>query len=144
MAEALLRHMGGNRFVALSAGNKPAGYVHPYVIETMERMKVPVKKQYSKSYEQFLGEELDVVITVCDNVACMSQPKWSGDPAIAHWSLPDPVFHPGTVDECLHVAAQVADQLKKWIGRLIALDLDTLSHPEIEAELKKIAETREI
>ena len=43
----------------------------------------------AKSMEQFIGEPLDYIITVCDRVRDIC-PSFPGDPAQAHWSIADP------------------------------------------------------
>lgn len=37
MAEALINHLGGKQYEAMSAGSNPAGYVHPKSLETLQR-----------------------------------------------------------------------------------------------------------
>jgi len=141
MAEATLRHMGGERFRALSAGSDPAGYIHPLAIETMRRLKTPIdQEQYSKSWDEFAHEEIDVIITVCDHAATQTCPVWPGHPATAHWSLPDPSFLPGSDEERLAAAEAVARQLQAWIGQLIALSLEELSPEQLKAEVQRIAQ----
>lgn len=125
MAEALLRHLSGGRFRALSAGSRPAGFIHPLAEEAMLRMNVPMDGQSSKSWDEFSDTPLDAVITLCDSAAAETCPVFPGSPVSAHWSLPDPAFHPGTVDERIEFALRVADRLRLKIQAMIALDWTT-------------------
>jgi arsenate reductase len=141
MAEALLKHMGGSRFNVRSAGSRLAGYVHPLAIETLRRMNIPTDKLYSKSWNEFANEPNDIIITVCDSAASEPCPVWPGRPATAHWSLPDPSFHPGTEEERLAFAAGVANKLKGWFEQLLKLPLDELSPQQLKTELQRIGQT---
>ena len=122
MAEALLRHIGGDRFVALSAGSHPAGFVHPLAIQVMQALNVPMEDQASKGWDEFAQTPLDVVITLCDAAAAETCPVWRGNPITAHWSLPDPSFHLGTEAERLAFAIRVAERLGTKIQGLVDLD----------------------
>ncbi|UCE59210.1 MAG: arsenate reductase ArsC [Phycisphaerales bacterium] len=122
MAEALLRHLGGDRFAALSAGSQPAGFVHPLAEIAMERLNVPVADQTSKSWDVFATTPIDVVITLCDAAASETCPNWSSSPITAHWSLPDPTFHLGDEAERVEFAVRVATRLKAKIRGLVDLD----------------------
>jgi len=141
MAEALLRHIGGERFNARSAGVEPAGYVHPVALETMRRMNVPTDGLYSKSWDQFADDPHDIIITVCDYAAIQPCPSWPGRPATAHWGLPDPSFHPGSEEDRLNAALGIAQRLRRWIEQLTALPLDELTADQLRKELERIAQT---
>ncbi len=122
MAEAILRHLGGPRFEPLSAGSHPAGFVHPLAIEAMRRMDIPLEGQSSKSWDCFAGQAVDAVITVCDAAATEACPVFPESPVSVHWSLPDPVYHPGTDEERLAFALSVAERLRTKIQGLIQID----------------------
>src|SRR5213082_1247859 len=66
MAEGLLRHMAGDRFEVLSAGVEPS-YLRSQAIEAMRERDIDISMQRSKSVDEFMGQEFDYVITVCDN-----------------------------------------------------------------------------
>ena len=78
MAEALLRHVGGDRFCALSAGAHPVGYIHPLATAAMDHLGADMTGQESKSWRQFAGEHVDLVITLCDSAAQEVCPNWTG------------------------------------------------------------------
>lgn len=88
LAEALLRHLGGERVAAFSAGTEVT-QVRPEVLAVLEKNNIDATGLYSKHLDQFLGQDFDYVITVCDN-ASEACPIFPGDPERIHWSLPDP------------------------------------------------------
>jgi len=138
MAEALLRHLGGSRFNAYSAGSHPAGYVHPLATESIRLMGISTAGQYSKSWDEFADTRIDIVLTLCDHAASQPCPVFPGPAVRAHWSLPDPVFAPGTDEERLAFAQLVANRLRSWIEQLIRLPLDILSPQQLRAALERI------
>ncbi len=140
MAEAILRHLGGERFVARSAGLSPAGFVHPLVALALEPLGVPDTGLESKPIDEVQPIPQDLVITLCDTVACVLVPRWEGQPVQVHWSLPDPVLHPGTDADRRIVAEEVARKLHGCIGRLVALPLETLSAADVRDTLFKIGQ----
>lgn len=88
MAEGLLRSLSHGEIEAFSAGSQP-GQVNPLAIETMALMRIDIRGQRSKHYEEFIGQHFDYVITVCDRAreAC---PVFPGLMDSIHWSVPDP------------------------------------------------------
>lgn len=138
MAEAVLRHLGGQRFVASSAGICPMGEIHPLAVEALRRRGLSFTGQSSKSFEDLLNVEQDIIITVCDAAACVIPPQWVANPIVVHWGLPDPVTIPGTLDEKHALADQVIDTLFRWIGRLTSLRLEDLSRDDLANELYRI------
>ena len=122
MAEAVLRHLGGGRFEAFSAGSHPAGFVHPLALATLRRMHVPADELASKSWDEFVDAPFDAVITLCDAAAGRSSPIWKGSPVCVHWSLPDPVSHPGTEEDRIAFGLRVAERLHIKITGLVDLD----------------------
>lgn len=122
MAEAMLRHLGGDRFDALSAGSAPAGFVHALAEEVLAAMDIPLVEPRSKSWDEFADVSVDLVITVCDNAAGETCPVWPGDPLRAHWPLPDPAYHLGTPEEQIAFAMHVAGRLLTKIQALVDLD----------------------
>lgn len=90
MAEALINDLGRSRYRAWSAGSHPTGYVHPKSIETLTRHGVDPGQPRSKSWHELIAQPFDLVITVCDQAAGESCPRFPGSPKKLHWSTPDP------------------------------------------------------
>ncbi len=65
MAEGFLRAFDGNLDV-YSAGTNPSAKVHPMAIKVMEKAGIDISEQKPKSVNEFLNDEFDYVITVCD------------------------------------------------------------------------------
>lgn len=99
MAETLINALGAGQYEAVSAGSNPAGYVHPKSIETLKRHGIDPGNPSSKSWDEFVSEHFDLVITVCDAAAAESCPAFLGKHEKLHWSTPDPAKATGTEDE---------------------------------------------
>ena len=110
MAEGLLRHLGGDRFDAHSAGTE-ATEVRPLAIKAMSELGIDISKQTSKTLDPYVHDRFDHVITVCDdaNEAC---PYFPNAVQRVHWSLPDPSKATGTEDEQLALYRSVRDDLR--------------------------------
>ncbi|HET8629467.1 MAG TPA: arsenate reductase ArsC [Thermomicrobiales bacterium] len=115
MAEGLLRHLGGDRFAAFSAGTA-ATHVRPLAIRAMAELGIDIAGQESKTLDRYLGQPFDAVITVCDdaNEAC---PIFPGARRRLHWSLPDPSRTTGSEAEQLAVYRRVRDEIRARIER---------------------------
>ena len=96
MAEALINHLGGGRYQAVSAGSMPTGEIHPLSLATLRRHGVPAGQPRSKSWDEFTGQTFDYIITVCDQAASESCPVRPGPAQKLHWSIPDPAKASGT------------------------------------------------
>lgn len=89
MAEAITNAFYGDRFDAVSAGSRAAGWVHPLAIRAMEAQGVDMSGAWSKSAAEFLEQEFDIVVTVCDSAA-LDCPAWPGASRVDHWPIEDP------------------------------------------------------
>ena len=117
MAEGLLRHLAGDRFESLSAGAKPAGYVHPLSVRVMYEAGIDISSQTSKSINDFLppqGMPPDLIISVCGN-AERECPLFPGRVERWHWPFDDPAHSTGTEDEKLAEFRRVRDEIKAKI-----------------------------
>ncbi len=139
MAEAILRHLGGDRFESLSAGSHPAGFIHLLAELALERMNIPLAEQSSKSWDEFVDTPIDAVITLCDAAASLPCPVFPGTPIQAHWSMPDPTQQPGTDDQRTAFAMLVAQRLRAKIEAMVALDWN-LPRAELEKRLRFLGE----
>lgn len=109
MAEIFLRHHGRGRIATYSAGSEPS-QVHPLAVQVMAESGFDIAKARSKALDEFLGQDFDYVITVCDQ-ANESCPVFPGDPKRIHWSFPDPSAVKGSEEERLRAFRSVRDQL---------------------------------
>ena len=113
MAEGMLKHLAGDRFEVFSAGVKPT-QVNPFAIKVMVELGINISNHMSKSVEEFLGQEFDYIITVCDN-AKESCPVFPGKYQKVHWSLKDQAEARGKEEEKLKVFRKIRDQIKENI-----------------------------
>jgi arsenate reductase len=74
MAEAIINENLVDRWQAVSAGTKPAGYVHPKAIQALKEIGIE-HKGHSKSVDVFRRTTFDLVVTVCDS-ASEECPDW--------------------------------------------------------------------
>ncbi|MGA2149452.1 MAG: arsenate reductase ArsC [Bryobacteraceae bacterium] len=109
MAEGLLRHEGGDRFEVFSAGTKPSS-VRPEAIAVMNEIGIDISDQRSKSVDEFIGQSLDVVITVCDN-AKESCPVFPGTTKRLHWPFEDPAAVEGSGEVRKAAFRRIRDQI---------------------------------
>jgi arsenate reductase len=90
MAEAIVNFRLGEKWEAVSAGTKPAGYVHPMALAVLTEIGIQHTGR-SKSVEEFQGSKFDLVVTVCD-LAAEECPVWLGKGKHLHHSFPDPAL----------------------------------------------------
>jgi len=109
MAEGLLRHEGGDRFEVFSAGTKPTA-VRPEAIAAMGEIGLDISGQHSKGVEEFIGQPLDLVITVC-NSAKETCPVFPGDVKRLHWPFDDPAAVEGPEEVRKAAFRRVRDQI---------------------------------
>jgi arsenate reductase len=112
MAEGLLRHDGGERFEVQSAGTIKS-FVRPQAIEAMREMDIDISGHRSKSVDEFLGQEFDYVVTVCDS-ANESCPVFPGKTKRIHWSFDDPAKS-GDIEVFRRVRDEIRGRLREFI-----------------------------
>ena len=118
MAEALLKHLGGEAFEVFSAGTKPQSEVNPFAIEALKDKGIPSEGLYPKLVNEFVNHEFDLVVTVCDS-AKLACPHFPGAKRLEHWSLEDPAAFQGTHEEILFVFKETRDEIKRRVKELI-------------------------
>ena len=118
MAEGLARADHGDVVDVVSAGSRPAGWVHPLAIRALAEVGIDASEQTSKPADQFINEPFDVVVTVCDSAA-QDCPMWPGATRIEHWPIEDPSYgadDPATRPERF---AETRDELRRRIDELV-------------------------
>lgn len=90
MAEAIVNARLGAEWQAVSAGTKPAGFVHPKALEALSEIGIQHTGR-SKLADEFKGVDFDLVVTVCDS-AGEECPVWLGKGKKVHHSFPDPAL----------------------------------------------------
>src|SRR5215467_7100904 len=83
IGEALLKTMGGEDFEVYSAGTHPKG-LNPLTKKVLDQEHYDLSGFRSKNLDEFLGQDFDYVITVCDQAA-EECPVFPGAPERIHW-----------------------------------------------------------
>ena len=141
LAEALVNHWGGGKFVGFSAGSSPKGQVHPIALELLKHMKMPTDGMRSKSWDEFAqpgAPRLDFVFTVCDNAAGEMCPVWPGQPMTAHWGVEDPAAVEGSETEKWMAFRKAFHELESRIKIFTSLPIRTLDKVKLQQRLRDI------
>lgn len=118
MAEAIVNAWLGDEWEAVSAGTKPAGYVHPKALRALAEIGIDHQGR-SKNADEFRDTPLDLVMTVCDSAA-EECPVWLGPGRRLHHSYPDPAKADGTDEEVMAVFRVVRDDMVRDMPALLA------------------------
>jgi len=141
IAEALLNALGGDRFVAYSAGSHPTGQVNPTAIEELGRLRIPTDGLRSKGCDEFArpgAPEMDFVITVCDRAAGEMCPAWPGQPITAHWGMADPAAAVGSDDAKRQAFHEIAVMMKRRIDIMRSLPFASLDRLALQTRVRDI------
>ena len=144
LAEAILREVGGDRFVTHSAGSQPAGRVNPFALELLRASRLPVDGLRSKSWDEFAvagAPKLDFVFTVCDNAAGEVCPVWPGQPMTAHWGIPDPAAVEGSDGDKRAAFRDAARTLQARIRLFASLPIDKLDRMSLKRRLAELGKS---
>ncbi|HEY7936972.1 MAG TPA: arsenate reductase ArsC [Candidatus Limnocylindrales bacterium] len=117
IAEALLQRYGGDDFEVHSAGTE-ATRVNPLAVQVLGELGIDWSHARSKVIGEFLDQQFDYVITVCDR-ARATCPVFPGSMNSLHWGLDDPSDVEGTDAEKLEAfrrtQVDVAARLRPFI-----------------------------
>jgi protein-tyrosine-phosphatase/DNA-binding transcriptional ArsR family regulator len=112
IAEALVRHHGGDRVSVTSAGTRHRSHLHPNTVRVLrDQFDIDVAGQHPRHVDTLAGRRFTHVVTLCDKAreAC---PEFAHHPRRAHWSIHDPA------------TASDSDQTSYPAFQLIAADID--------------------
>lgn len=94
MAEAYINHVGAGQWRAHSAGCAPAPAVDPCALAALAEAGITLTDvPHPKGIERFAcpsAPVMDVIVTLCGEVADMALLTWPGAPLQIHWPLLDP------------------------------------------------------
>ena len=113
MAEGLLKDFTEDEYEIYSAGTKP-NIVRPEAIKVLAEIGIDISKNRSKSVDEFVGKEIDYVLTVCDN-AKENCPYFPAETRLVHHSFEDPAETPGNEETKLAVFRRVRDQIREYL-----------------------------
>jgi len=115
MAEGFMKALYGDRYRAFSAGTEPSK-VNYYAVRVMHEIGIDISDHRSKSVDEFMDQDLDYVVTVCDHAkeAC---PFFPGGRCAMHKGFQDPASVDGTEAEKLALFRRVRDEIRDWIEK---------------------------
>jgi len=123
LAEATFNHLAPAGWTAMSAGSKPAGYLHPRALALLASEGISTVGLYSKSWD-VLPQVPDIVVTVCSNAAGETCPAYLGPVLRTHWGVEDPGHVTGTEAEINAAFRQTYRILRTRIEAFLALPLN--------------------
>ena len=138
IAEALANHLGDGRVQAWSAGSYPTGKVNANAIAVLERHGVPLPPLKSESWDDYEGQPIDLVITVCDAAAGESWTVWMGDALKGHWGVADPADAAGTEEDIVRAFDTTYMEMHGRIDAFLQLPLAGMNDAELVAALGDI------
>ena len=123
MAEAFLRSFDP-RLEVHSAGSRPAERVNPYAVQVMAELGFDLSDARPKSVEEYLGQSLDYVITVCGN-ARDECPTFTGEVGRrVHLGFEDPADATGSDEEILNVFRRSREEIRDCFYRFYLEELE--------------------
>ena len=108
-----MRQFYGDEYEVFSAGINPIK-VNQNAVTVMKEIGIDISNQKSKSVNEFLNKDFDLIITVCDN-AKESCPIFPGKAERLHWSFFDPGEAIGSQKDLLKAFKEVRDEIKEKI-----------------------------
>jgi protein-tyrosine-phosphatase len=136
IAQALLTHLGGDRFEAASAGTVPAAGVNPGALDALAEAGIAWRGNPPRDVDGLEREHWDLVVTVCDD-ARESCPVFPTGPIMVHWGMADPaaVREPSARRRAFADTLRV---LQARIGELVGLPVGELPRGELEFRVRAI------
>lgn len=113
MAEGLLKHIARDEYKIYSAGTKPS-VVRSEAIKVLAEIGVDISQNRSKSVDEFVGKEIDYVLTVCDNAKEIC-PYFPAQTLVVHHSFEDPAEIEGDEETKLLAFRRVRDQIREYL-----------------------------
>ena len=127
IAEALLKRYGGDDFEVHSAGTE-ATRVNPYAIRVLSELGIDWTEARSKVINEFLDQQFDYVITVCDR-AKATCPVFPGSSNSLHWGLDDPSEIEGTDEEKVAAFRRTQTEVSARLRPFIEVALRAAGRP---------------
>ncbi|MEO7673244.1 MAG: arsenate reductase ArsC [Pyrinomonadaceae bacterium] len=115
MAEGILNHICGDTYLIDSAGTHPSN-VRPEAIAVLGEIGIDISGNRSKSVDEFVGQKIDYVLTVCDNAKenCLYFPA---DARLVHHAFDDPAIVEGSEENRLSAFRAVRDEISSYLRK---------------------------
>ena len=115
MAEAFAKKYGEDKFIASSAGNKPADRINPIVVEVMKEKDIDLSANKPKLIIAKMAMGVDLIVTMgCNDQGVCPGPFFK--PTI-DWKLEDPKGKP------IEKVREIRDDIERRVQDLIAKEL---------------------
>jgi protein-tyrosine-phosphatase len=112
MAEAFAKKYGKDKFIASSAGNKPAGKVNPVVVEVLKEKGIDISTNKPKLLTFQMAQDSDLIVTMgCNDQGICPGPFFK--PTI-DWKLEDPKGKP------IEKVREIRDNIERLVQKLIS------------------------
>ncbi|AZS15306.1 arsenate reductase (thioredoxin) [Paenibacillus lutimineralis] len=119
MAEAWLKHLGGDRYEVLSAGLEAHG-LNPRAVQVMKEAGIDITSHSSDVIHPEILNRATYVITLCGHadehcpvISNKNVTKW-------HWGFDDPAQATGTEEEIMSQFRAVRDAIKARVDQFLA------------------------
>jgi protein-tyrosine-phosphatase len=144
LAEALLNHIGADRFKAFSAGSSPREnqMPNPFALKVLQNIGIKTESLHSKTWDVFAAPgapQMDLIITVCDNAAGEVCPIWPGHPATAHWGFADPSETKGSDIEKENAFTSTMSLIRSRLDLLISLPVESTTAQQLQISARNLA-----
>ena len=113
MAEGLLKNTYGGTYVIDSAGTHPS-VVRREAVAVLAEIGIDISGNRSKSVDEFAGEKIEYVMTVCDN-AKENCPYFPAATKLIHHAFDDPAAVEGNEERRLEAFRKVRDEIKSYV-----------------------------
>lgn len=123
MAEGLLKHITKNVYEINSGGTKPS-IVRSEAIKVLAEINIDISNNRSKSVDEFANEDIDYVLTVCDN-AKENCPYFPAKTKLIHHSFEDPAEVEGVEAVRLSAFRKVRDEIREYFENDFVKILET-------------------
>ncbi len=113
-----MNYLGRGEYQAFSAGAVPTGIVNPLTLQALKEHGHDTIGFRSNPLDEFIDEEFDIVITVCDDAkeAC---PVWPKKTSVLHWSFEDPAAFEGSEKERRIFFEKIYGQIEERISKFL-------------------------
>lgn len=119
MAEGLARHIVSSRcgdVAIFSAGSTPS-VVNPYAVQAMREVGIDLASHSSKSVDSIPVDQIDTVITLCDEEIC---PLFQHPVERHHWPHADPAAAEGSTEDILQSFRNTRDELHTRLKQFLS------------------------
>ena len=118
MAEVILNSVFGGKVRALSAGTRPQPSVADGAIQALKLAGLPTEGLYPKDLDAVMNEDIDLVVTVCDN-AKETCPVFPRPVPRMHQPFHDP--HGEPLESFIQVREEIRNRLVPAVKQALGL-----------------------